>query len=243
MLLVVVLSEARSGGLGHGVSAGLFVGLVFGCVYLHELGHAVAAKYFGIETVDITLLPIGGMARLRSIPTGPIEEFIVAIAGPMVNVLLASMMAVVLLAMGTMSQSVTLVPTQLGLLGQLFAVNLLLVLFNLIPAFPMDGGRVMRAMLSIRMGRLKATELAVRISRYLAFAMIVIGIFYSFSLVLVGIFVLIAGFMEWMEVRRSYAFPGSWPVHDPLSPGSPWESDQRGSGDVIDAESVRNLNR
>ncbi len=88
----------------------------------------------------------------------------------------------------------------------------------------------MRAMLSIRMGRLKATELAVRISRYLAFAMIVIGIFYSFSLVLVGIFVLIAGFMEWMEVRRSYAFPGSWPVHDPLSPGSPWESDQRGSG-------------
>ncbi len=143
----------------------LLVFSVFGCVLLHELGHALMARRFGIKTHDITLYPIGGVARLARIPRAPGAELLIALAGPAVNfVLAAALLPVALLGGGEMGG--TSIPVVF--LGTLLSVNLILGLFNLIPAFPMDGGRVLRALLSGWLGRLQATVIAARVGRALA---------------------------------------------------------------------------
>jgi Zn-dependent protease len=147
----------------------LMVAAVFGCVLLHELGHAMAARWYGIPTQDITLYPIGGVARLERMPRKPGPELVIALAGPAVNLAIAAGLAVV----GLMGAALvpgwagpgSIVPGFLGLLG---TVNLVLAAFNLIPAFPMDGGRVLRALLAGGLGRLRATEIAATVGRTLA---------------------------------------------------------------------------
>ena len=136
------------GGLEAAVYGVAFTLLIFLCVLLHEFGHAFAAKAFGIRTPDITLLPIGGVARLERMPSNPWQELVIAIAGPAVNVLIA---AIVFLLIGGVLplQEFGLIDTASGsLLAKLLIVNVLLVAFNVIPAFPMDGGRVLRALLA-----------------------------------------------------------------------------------------------
>jgi Zn-dependent protease len=145
-------------------SAMLFAG-VFTCVILHELGHALMAKVFGIATKDITLYPIGGVARLERMTERPVEELMIALAGPAVNVIIAFVLMSFLFVVGHAIPLALEGPSRSVLLsgaGYLLLANIILVLFNMVPAFPMDGGRVLRALLAMRLGRLRATEIAAK---------------------------------------------------------------------------------
>ena len=156
------------GGPQAAVDGVVFTLLIFLCVLLHEFGHALAARTFGIRTPDITLLPIGGVARLERMPANPQQEFVIAIAGPAVNVLIAIAIFVVIGGVVPVREF-GLVDTASGtLLDKLLVVNILLVAFNMIPAFPMDGGRVLRALLATQMRYPAATRLAARIGQVIA---------------------------------------------------------------------------
>jgi len=165
-----------------------FVCLVFACVVLHEFGHVLAARGFGIRTPDITLLPIGGVAHLERIPEAPREEIIVAIAGPVVSALLS---LIFWSAYGFEPVNVQHQPDSLmEVIGSLAAVNGGLLAFNLIPAFPMDGGRVLRALLGFKIPHLQATQVAAAIGKFIALLMAGFGIVVPLPmLVLLGMFV------------------------------------------------------
>jgi Zn-dependent protease/CBS domain-containing protein len=156
------------GGPQAAVDGVAFTLLIFLCVLLHEFGHAFAAKTFGIRTPDITLLPIGGVARLERMPANPWQELVIAIAGPAVNVLIA--VAIFLVIGGVLPfHQFDLIDTPSGtLLDKLLLVNILLVAFNLVPAFPMDGGRVLRALLATQMRHVVATQVAARVGQVIA---------------------------------------------------------------------------
>jgi Zn-dependent protease len=163
------------GVLSGGATSLLIVLSLFGCVLLHELGHALMARRFGIETVNITLYPIGGIARLQRIPRAPGAELLITLAGPAVNFVLAFLFAM----LGALD-GVTGAGSSLGLFfEQLMVVNLVLGVFNLVPAFPMDGGRILRALLSGWLGRVQATIVAARFGRTLA---VLFGIYSLVSL-------------------------------------------------------------
>ncbi len=185
-------------GLSGLISSGSFLGLVnemlfvialFVLVVLHELGHALAARRFGISTEDITLLPIGGVARLERMPEDPKEEMIVAGAGPLVNVVIGTVMFLALLLTGAFNQPLTAELLQTNFWVRLLSVNVSLAIFNLIPAFPMDGGRVLRAILATRMDYVKATRTAANIGRGLAVLMGIVGFFVNPWLILIALFV------------------------------------------------------
>ena len=158
-------------GLSYGPVGAMFLVLLFGCVLLHEFGHVFAARAFDVRTPDVTLYPIGGVARLERMPANPKQELIVALAGPAVNVVIALVLFGVIGAGAVFS---ALANPGGSFLIQLAKVNVWLVLFNLIPAFPMDGGRVLRSVLAMSMGREKATEKAVSVGKFMA---IFLGIF------------------------------------------------------------------
>jgi Zn-dependent protease/CBS domain-containing protein len=174
------------------VASLIFLVLLFACVLAHEFGHIFTARAFGVATPDVTLLPIGGVARLERIPEEPREEFLIAIAGPLVNVAIA--FALVLLAGARLKAGdlAAMGSTGVSLVDRLAAVNLFLALFNMIPAFPMDGGRVLRALLATRMGYVRATEIAAMIGQGVAFALGFIGLLYNPLLIFIAIFVYLA---------------------------------------------------
>jgi len=178
----------------------VFVLALFACVVAHEFGHALMARRYGIATPDITLLPIGGLARLDRMPEKPRQEIAVALAGPAVNVVIWA----VLIALGAatdLDQLAAIEDPAAGFWGKLAAVNLFLVLFNMIPAFPMDGGRVFRAALSMAMGRVAATRFAARSGQVLAFVFGFLGLTTgSPVLVLIAIFVFVAAGAESADV-------------------------------------------
>ncbi len=182
-----------SGGAAAALDTVLFVIAVFACVVLHELGHAIAARRYGITTPDITLLPIGGLARLSRIPDNPAEEIVIAVAGPLVNVLIAAVLIVLFNGHFDPQAVATIESPQPGFVARLVTVNVILVAFNLIPAFPMDGGRVLRALLAFRLGRRRATEIAARIGQGLAFAFGFWGLMSANAiLVFIAIFIYLA---------------------------------------------------
>ncbi|WGT50514.1 site-2 protease family protein [Thioclava nitratireducens] len=146
----------------------LFILSVFACVVLHEFGHATMAARFGVRTPDITLLPIGGLARLERIPENPKQEILIAVAGPAVNVVIFLILTIFLGGRGWLSDLQSLDNPAQSFWGRLALVNALLVAFNLIPAFPMDGGRVFRAALALFMDRVKATQVAARTGQVIA---------------------------------------------------------------------------
>src|SRR5262249_16815681 len=146
------------------------------CVLLHEFGHAFAARRYGIRTPDITLLPIGGVARLERMPDKPSEEIVVALAGPAVNIVIAGGLWIVIGLTGGLPDPQVMQQSNIPLAARLFTVNIWLVLFNMIPAFPMDGGRVLRAVLAMRMNYARATHLAASIGQGIAFIFFILGL-------------------------------------------------------------------
>jgi Zn-dependent protease len=177
----------------------LFILCVFITVLLHELGHALVAKKYNINTKSITLLPIGGIARLERLPEKPTEELLVAIAGPIVNLILASITRFFILI--PQDSEELLEQLSGGINGQNFffnfyIVNLTLAVFNLIPAFPMDGGRILRALLAFKLDRNTATIIAARIGQFIAVGFIFIGILSNPLLILIGFFVVFAAQIE-----------------------------------------------
>src|SRR5437762_13801996 len=178
----------REGGSTAAIDGLVFVLLIFVCVVLHELGHALAARRYGINTQDITLLPIGGVARLERMPEKPSEEVVVALAGPAVNVAIAAVLWVVIGLIG-LPDPAFIQHTRIPLALRLFTVNVWLVLFNMIPAFPMDGGRVLRAVLAMRMNYARATQLAASGGQGIAFLFFIVGLWSNPMLLLIAVFI------------------------------------------------------
>lgn len=197
---------AHGGGRAAFQEVALLVAL-FLCVLLHEFGHVFAARRYGIVTPDITLLPIGGVARLERLPEKPAQELIVALAGPAVNLVIA--LVLMLVAGGTVSETgMELASPAVGFLASLVSVNVFLAVFNLIPAFPMDGGRVLRALLTFRLGYVRATHVAAIVGEALALGLGVLGLFGNPILIFVAVFVFIGAASESHAVKLREAARG-----------------------------------
>jgi stage IV sporulation protein FB len=177
------------GGAGAMAVGLTFIILLFVCVVLHEFGHALAARAYGIGTHDITLLPIGGVARLERIPEKPMQELVVALAGPAVNVVIAAGLYIVLGRFFEWSDLLAVNREQGSILAKLLAINILLVVFNLLPAFPMDGGRVLRALLATQMKHARATRIAASVGQIMAVLLGVLGLVGNPMLLFVAVFV------------------------------------------------------
>jgi Zn-dependent protease/CBS domain-containing protein len=197
----------RSGSLSSAlVTVGIIVAL-FICVLLHEYGHSLVAQRLGIEVSDITLLPIGGLARLKSLPERPWDEVKIAVAGPLVNVVLAPIFFGIALLLGGSIMTPANILEGVQSAGQVFAylgfINVALVVFNLIPAFPMDGGRVLRGLLATRLGAVRATDISSAVGQFFAAAFFLIGLIGgNFLLALVGVFIFFGASGEAQMVRQ-----------------------------------------
>jgi stage IV sporulation protein FB len=208
------------GGAAGAIAALMQLGILFGLVVLHELGHSLVAKHFGYRVLDITLYPIGGAARMAISPRRPIHEILIAASGPAVNIGIAVLL-LPLLVLSVPFQG--WIPPITSVLGMLFLMNLILALFNLLPAFPMDGGRILRGLLGLWTDPLTATRTAAKVGRVLAIAMGVVGILYPplIMLVFIAVFVWLAGRAEeisvetqlrWEQMQHA-TFPSPFPFH------------------------------
>ncbi|MDX5436393.1 MAG: site-2 protease family protein [Pontibacter sp.] len=204
LLAWVAFTEAQRGSnLATTLLAIGFILAVFLYVVLHELGHALTAQRYGINTKMITLLPIGGVASLEKMPEKPKQELLIAVAGPAVNVVIALILWLVLPSLqGVPAEDFFLRITPANFLYLLLFVNVVLVLFNAIPAFPMDGGRVLRALLAFKLGRVRATQIAANLGQLLAIFFVFIGFFYNPFLILIGAFVFFGAYSENIIVQH-----------------------------------------
>jgi len=208
--LILLVWVALTHFLAHGNWAEALYGLVFilalfGIVVLHELGHALTARRYGIRTRDITLLPIGGVARLERIPEVPSQELAVALAGPAVNVVMAAGIYLGLALGRGLAPMSEVIRVGGGFVQQLFWVNVSLVVFNMVPAFPMDGGRVLRALLAMRLDYVRATQIAASIGQAIALVFGLLGLFFNPFLIFIALFVWLAGAQEagFVQVRSA----------------------------------------
>jgi Zn-dependent protease len=202
----------------------LFILALFACVVLHEYGHALTARKYGIETRDITLYPIGGVARLERMPDKPVEELWVALMGPVVNVVIAAgLFAYLFLTQGLIPLSELTLASD-DFIVRLMVVNVSLVLFNLLPAFPMDGGRILRALIALRMNYVRATQIAATIGQGMAFLLGFLGLFSNPFMVMIAFFVWMGAGQEAEAVSMKNSLGGVTVAHamqtkfDTLSP-------------------------
>ena len=182
----------RQGGAEAARQGTIFIVLIFLCVLLHELGHVFAARRYGVRTRDVTLWPFGGIASMERMPDKPSEELIVAVAGPAVNVAIAAVLIALLWPHLDPENLAKLEDPGVSLAVKVAGANIMLVLFNMIPAFPMDGGRVLRALLAMRMGNARATELAATIGQGFAVLFGILGILYNPMLIIIAAFIFLA---------------------------------------------------
>ncbi len=188
-------------------SYALFIILMFVCVILHEYGHALTARKYGVKTLDIIISPIGGIARLQKLPEKPIHELIIAIAGPLVNLVIALFLFIgvlIFFSVETISnpdESLELIATPQGFLALLIWINCVLFVFNLVPAFPMDGGRILRAFLSMKYGKVIGTKYASLVGKVLAGLFVFIGFTTQhIMLIFIGVFVFVMATSENKQV-------------------------------------------
>lgn len=194
----------QQGGASKSVEGILFILAVFACVIAHEFGHALMARRYGIRTIDITLLPIGGLARLERMPEEPRREIAVALAGPAVNLIIAAGLILLLGARFDPNAMIEIQNPTFDFFARLAGVNLFIALFNLVPAFPMDGGRVLRALLAMRLSRTIATRYAAVAGQTLAFLFGFLGLAGGNPLlVFIAIFVYLAATAESNDVALS----------------------------------------
>ena len=201
LLLLIAFSGLGGGGI-YGV---LISAAVFGCVLLHELGHSLAARQYGIETDSIVLLPIGGIATLQRMPRKPTQELWIAVAGPLVNVGIAALLWMLL------GVAKVVAPTLAPFVFHLMVINVGLVVFNMLPAFPMDGGRVLRSLLAMQLPYLRATQIAAKAGRIMAVLFGIAGLLVgNLMLMLIAVFVWFAGSAEARQVAAEMRNPLSW---------------------------------
>ena len=198
-----------SGGPQEALRGVVFILILFACVVLHEFGHILAARRYGIRTPDVTLLPIGGVASLERMPEKPGQEIVVALAGPAVNLVIAVLLIGFFGATLNPAQLARLEMDEPSLLDRVAAANVALLVFNLIPAFPMDGGRVLRALLALPLGFTRATQLAAIIGQILAIGLGFLGLFGNPLLILVALFIFLAasaeaGYVQARDLARGY---------------------------------------
>jgi stage IV sporulation protein FB len=195
-LVWIFAADYASGGPDEAWGGLAFMVALFACVLAHEFGHIFTARAFGVATPDVTLLPIGGVARLERIPEEPRQEFLIAIAGPAVNVVIAFVLWGIAGAHLDAGELASVDDAHLSMIDRLAAVNLFLAVFNMIPAFPMDGGRVLRALLATRMGHTRATETAAAVGQAAAFLLGFAGLFFNPLLIFIAVFVYLAASSE-----------------------------------------------
>lgn len=205
-----------SGSLVVAVISMVFLAVIFGCVVLHELGHSLTARHFGIGTRSITLSPLGGIAALEGNPKTWKEEFWITVAGPAVNAVIALLMIPVVIVVAPLSPVLAEPFTTVGsFVLMILVANLMLVFFNLIPAFPMDGGRIFRSLLWTQMDRARATNIAARTGQAFAVMLGVFGLFFSPVLAFISIFVFFAAGVERRSVMMEESLTGMT-VHDAM---------------------------
>lgn len=207
LFFILFLGQANGLNAERMVWFSLFIVALFFCVILHEFGHALTARRYGVETFDVIISPIGGLARLKSLPDKPFYEFIIAIAGPLVNVVIASLVGAIIYFVYNQNpidiqENFVRIHVFPEFLKHVFMINVALFIFNLLPAFPMDGGRVLRSLLSMKMSRVKATLIASTIGQIMAIGFVIMA-FINHHLILgfVGIFIFLMARAEYKQVK------------------------------------------
>ncbi len=191
LLLFIFISVMDQKGFGEALLATLFICAVFVCVLIHEVGHSLIARRFGKEAKSITLLPIGGVATMEEMPEKPAQEIAMAIIGPFINLAIAAILYLFVGAWSGVAAPNLFPDSARSFFAGLISVNIILAIFNLIPAFPMDGGRVLRGILAMKMDYVTATSVAVFVGQAMAMLFIFFGIFYNWWLALIGVFLYI----------------------------------------------------
>jgi Zn-dependent protease/predicted transcriptional regulator len=200
LLFFVFISTLGQFGISRAILATLLICAIFVCVLIHEVGHSLIARRFGKETRSITLLPIGGVAAMEEIPEKPVQEIAMAIIGPFINLAIAGVLYLFVGQWRGAGESNLYPDSVKSFFAGLIGINVILAIFNMIPAFPMDGGRVLRGILAMKMDYVKATSAAVFVGQAVAMLFIFFGLFNSWWLVLIGIFLYIGAGSEKQQV-------------------------------------------